>query len=1222
MAKQGDLVHSSQDLMVTAITNPFGIDHEQVVIGAGDTIAEILLEVCPDLVRYKPLVFLGDVVIYPEYYHVVRPKPGHIISIRMSVHGDGGGKKNPLRTILTIAVAVAAAWAAPALAGAAGFTAGTGAFAGASALIGGTLTAIGGLVVNAIAPIAQPSRGGAARAERVNDETNTYFIQGARNRLDPLGSVPELLGTYRMTPKLATKNFTEVSGDVVFARQMFLLTNGKLLVEAEKLGDTLLTEYEEYEEENFFDANSHEPSTIVPAIVTDDALNIELEDDEWSITQTSAVETDELEVQITFPQGLIVYDDEGERLPGEGAHRIRYAPTGTEDWVEEIYPYTRTTNAGFVVARRFKGLVRGQYDVQVKRKQPKSTSARASDTMRWSSLRSYKNENPVRADDVSLKALRIKGTKQLNGPVDDYNLIGTRLFPDWDGSAWVEDQPTSNPASIYRYVLLSEFAKTPLTLLDIDSKAFEAWHDFCAAKGLTYDSYIDYDMDREELLNEIAAAGLAAPALNDNKYSVVVDNDRELIAQQITQRNSFNYSYEKSFLNPPHALRVPFNNRDKDYLPDELVVYADGYDQYTATNFDRLSFPGVTSEEANYRLARHRLAEMVLRPDMHKVSMDIEHLIAKKGDRVKFSHDVALIGLASGRIKRVILNDEETHAVGIEVDEVLTVEVGKNYAVEIRTLGGQLSASVGAVAGEVSVLNFSAPIPLAAAPSVHDLFSFGETDSVVLDAKIHSVIPQAGELAEVLLVDYAPDIFAASAGTLPQRNQIISTPVEFTRPKAPKLIQVQSDELVQVKNIDGSISSRMIITLENVNAGFVQALCYIRPIGDSEYVIASTVELSENRVVIEGLNEGSLYDIEIYYRRLGAELSSSQISPPLRLNGVTFVGEGARPPDVQNFNITVRGQTAHLSWDPVQVIDLKGYQVRFTADTSSPQWNNAVPLQNILGRDVNSLSTPGAVGSYLIKAYDLGGRDSENAAVVLTTVGVLDGVDVVGTIDEHLSWAGTHTNTVKVGNALRLSSGLTSGVYNFAQIFDMGQVYKAVISADLSVAGVEFGEFMDVGGLIDSLGVWDGDEPDDYNVTLQVRFTDDDPTGSPLWSEWRTIEMAEYTARAFEFRYLLESYHADVTPSVERSTININMPDRVQSGHDITVGVAGLRVDFASPFWATPALAVSVDDMLSEDRYTLSSQDEYGFNVQFFNGAGDPVERTFSYVAKGFGQRL
>jgi hypothetical protein len=1169
--------------------------------------------------------------------------------------GGGGDGKNPLATVLSIALVVAAPYAGAALASSFGFAATTAAGAASFATIAftGAVNAVGGLLINALAPPATPKINSIQSGTASADVSQTYFIQGARNSLTPFGTVPEVLGTHRIVPPLAVQTYTEVSGDIVYSRQMFALSNGKLSVSNERLGETSLDDYTGVSEENFFDGNSTDDSNLIPSIVTQNDLNVTLDLGGAFVSRTTAANIDEFEVDISFPQGLVTFDTEpnqsgaasGDKRTASVTFTIEYAPTGTGSWTSVNKTVTRTLAASFVNSYRFT-VPRGQYDVRIKK--ISSTGEDTTDTTRddasWIVLRSITNENPVNVDGVSLKALRIQGTDQLNGAVDDYNCDASRKIPDWSGSSWVADQITSNPASIYRFVLLSDTAKTPISSTRVDDSAIQDWHTFCANKGLTYDSYIDYDADRESLLREIAAAGLATPAIVDNKYSVVVDNEKSDIIQHISQRNSFNYSYEKNFATQPHAFRIPFLNKDADYLRDEIIVYDDGYDATNATELEQIDFPGVVTAENNYKLGRHRMAEIRLRPDAHRVTMDIENIVATRGDRVKFSHDVALIGLKTGRVKSVTTSGSDITS--ITVDEQIQMESDKSYSMEFwLSTGESLTVAVNTVAGNTYSLTFSTPVPTSTGLDAGDLFSFGETNSVTIDALVHSITPQEDFLAEIKLIDYAPGVFTAADGTIPTYNNNITTPIEFTRPKAPELVAIQSDEFVQIRNIDNSISSRMVITLKNNNLFGVSTNVLIREIGDDEYAPANTVQKDPERVVIEGLQQGAVYDIRIFYRRLGgAELSSNSLSDFLDINGETFIGEGSPPPDVTGLEITVRGENVRLSWLPVNVIDLDHYEVRFTQQTSGATWANGLALDNTIPANVSSINVPSGIGTYMIKAVDRQGNYSESPALAVTTVGKLLNLNVVQTITEAPTWAGTNNNTVVDGGELKLGGsdniddwalvddiGLwdygdagvaETGTYTFATSVDLGAVYDNVLSAALSVFGEGVFDEVDSWGLVDDRDNWDGVSPDQYIVEIQVRTTNDDPSGSPTWSEWTPLRpLGEYTARGFEFRLFLARLVDDVTPVVSAVSVTVDMPDRLEDSNGISSGTGGKSVLFNEAFRAAPTVEITVNDLDTGD-YMVGPTNvtATGFDIEFFNSVGTSVDRTFSYVAKGYGR--
>lgn len=103
---------------VIASPNPFSVERIERELPEGGTILEMMRATgCDKAMLGHAHVFIVDlemtrepVPIPRENWARVRPNPGMLVSIRVVPTGGsgGGGGKNPLRTVLTIAVMVAA----------------------------------------------------------------------------------------------------------------------------------------------------------------------------------------------------------------------------------------------------------------------------------------------------------------------------------------------------------------------------------------------------------------------------------------------------------------------------------------------------------------------------------------------------------------------------------------------------------------------------------------------------------------------------------------------------------------------------------------------------------------------------------------------------------------------------------------------------------------------------------------------------------------------------------------------------------------------------------------------------------------------------------------------------------------------------------------------------------------------------------------------------------
>lgn len=288
----------------------------------------------------------------------------------------------------------------------------------------------------------------------------------------------------------------------------------------------------------------------------------------------------------------------------------------------------------------------------------------------WSTLRSIANRRPVNfPTKLAMTAIKIRATNQLNGSIEAISGRVSSICKSWNGSAWLDKVKTSNPADLYRYVRQHPANAKACSDAQLNLAEIQDWSNYCRSQGFTYNFVNQQHRDIDDLLADICAAGRASPRHSNGLYGVVVDKPKSLISQHITPHNSWGFEGERLFPDLPHALRVNFLNAEKDFEPDELLVYMDGYNSVqdsttgainqpgytlkTPTLYESIELPGVTRKEHAYKLARFHLAQARLRPETYTVNMDIERLTFERGARVKVTHDVPMWGIGSGRVKHI-----------------------------------------------------------------------------------------------------------------------------------------------------------------------------------------------------------------------------------------------------------------------------------------------------------------------------------------------------------------------------------------------------------------------------------------------------------------------------------------------------------------------------------------------------------------------------------------
>jgi hypothetical protein len=141
---------------------------------------------------------------------------------------------------------------------------------------------------------------------------------------------------------------------------------------------------------------------------------------------------------------------------------------------------------------------------------------------------------------------------------------------------------------------------------------------------------------------------------------------------------------------------------------------------------------------------------------------------------ILFNHDVLKRTQISARVRAV-------SATAVALDEVVTMESGKTYAIRFRKLpsseGDDLSIlrSVTTVVGESDTVFVTGSGVL---PNVGDLAMFGESDSVTKEMIVREVEGAENLARRFTLVDHAPQIETlADAGVSPAWNGRIGEPI-------------------------------------------------------------------------------------------------------------------------------------------------------------------------------------------------------------------------------------------------------------------------------------------------------------------------------------------------------------------------------------------------------------------------------------------------------------
>ena len=689
--------------------------------------------------------------------------------------------------------------------------------------------------------------------------------------------------------------------------------------------------------------------------------------------------------------------------------------------------------------------------------------------------------------------------------------------------------------------------------------------------------------------------------------------------QHFTPRNSSGFQAARGYVDMPHAWRVRFLNEQQGWLQDERIVYDDGYTVGNATKFEGIDFVGVTHPDLIWKHGRYHIAQLRLRRETYELDTDFEHLVATRGDRVRVQHDVTLWGQGSGRVKAVDGQD-------VTLDEPVTMVSGTTYSIRFRLADGTtLERNVTGANGTFSTVTLSGS---GDAPEVGDLFMFGEVSQETAVLRILAIVPRANLSARLILVDDAPEIQSADTGTIPAFNTNISQTANVANTTVAPISA--NETLLETAT---TVTNRVRISWTAPEFGTVILYPVRYRLTGTNVWQTSQVQPDRTYIDIDGLSAGQYeYQVRALFDN---GFSNSWVEGFFTAN----IFDDA-PTNVADFRVMVSGDIALLEWTALESILVRGYKIRYSPLTEGVSWSSASPLLTV-GR-VSSAQTSARVGTYLIRAETYANLLSPDPTIVVSTVDGVTAFNAVETITEDPDWAGTFDGTyVDDAGVLRLDladdvfdatdwfepgdfffqvNGVErNGIYYFAGQIDLGDVYTSLVTVEIDAYGVgildDFFAPLDVFDAAD----WFGDNTSLWSTAVEVATTDDDPS-LENWSAWTQIGSSSVSGRAMKFRARLASSDPSVTPVVRALSVYIDMPDRIIAGNDLVVTTAGRTIAFDPPFRELQGLGIAAQGLDTGDYYAITLKSESGFTIIFRDASGTPVERTFDYVAKGYGK--
>lgn len=977
---------------------------------------------------------------------------------------------------------------------------------------------------------------------------------------------------------------------------------------------------------------TQEPLKDVPYIEAEIGVGVEVKKNAPVTRTINDEEVDAVRVSIRIPS-MVDYQDDGDIRPTNVTLRIECSVDGgpfnllKQDTIEgkSTSPYEKN----YVVNLPPGG---PSWDLRVVRVTDDSNQKKQRQTF-WSSYTKIIYV-ALSHPDTALCGLKIS-SKQFgtNIPVRSYEIYGlivkvpTNYDPNlrtysglWDGTfklAW-----TDNPAWVLYDILTNDRygLGSEINVVGVDKWNLYTIAQYCdqlIPDGLggteprfTFNGVINTRQEAFNLLTAVASTFRSMCYYGADVVAVVQDAPRDperLVAPANVINGLFDYS--GSALKSRHSvILVTWNDPEENYKASvEVVEDPDLIQKFGVRQKDVLAF-GCTSRGQAVRLGKWMLETQKTETETVTYRASYDHLSVRPGSIVTI-HDPSRGGARWGGRVKVASTDI------IELDAPVTLDSGVHEISVVMPNGEIITRNIVPQPLGFSGTRIYVTFPLPEAPRPGALWSISGTELNPRPWRVVLIREIEHHVLEVLALQHDPQKYDRV-----EYNLKLDPPDYTLFPTGPLKPPSQITVSEALYKSGSSVRSKALISwTPSPDPRTTIYEVQVRQPLLTEYATLDTTQAASTEMVDTVQGE--------YLIRVRSLNNVGRASPWVETRFV-LLGLSGPPSAPYGMRVSVVGDQAYLTWNLGSDLDLAASIIKYTPRTENYSWTGATAIVPRVPAPQNHITVPALVGTFMVKSVDQSGTESlDFAAAVVTTPGLIR-FNFIEEIEEAPSFSGAKTNCVVVDNKLRLSLAsagvhFSEGTYTFSGSVDLTEVYSVRLRANVVADLENIKNTMSTWLTLRSVKSLSGAEVDDGSIILEVRTTSDDPTSlSAVWSDWQEMIVGDYTARAFQARVKLTSRRAPVTPVLSSLSLIVDMPDRVTSGEDVLCNSAGIRVPFVPPFLSPrPAVAVTAQDLVSGDRYAITSQDATGFNIRFYNSSDTPVARTFDWIAKGYGYR-
>lgn len=859
----------------------------------------------------------------------------------------------------------------------------------------------------------------------------------------------------------------------------------------------------------------------------------------------------------------------------------------------------------------------------------------------WGEMQSYHPDHALNYRNLAYVAGYIDLTSSAGVPQYNFEVAGKFISNGLD----------ANPKDIMLDILTNSIYGAGFASEYIDMASFNNFSNYCIANNLFLSPVYDAQEEAQGILTDLAEICNSAFIWTQEKLKIVPAADEKVVGNGVTWTPDLQPIYdltEDDFLDDDepvictrndqadinNSVKIEFKNRDNDYNV-EVVEAQDlaNIELYGLRASDTQKAHQICVPEIAQRTAQLALERGIAVRNKYQFSLPLKYILLDAMDIVTLTY--GKLGLEREPV-RIISIEEDENKLQIEAEEMV---IGSATPALIETQRAvAMSINSNQSVGNVNpVLIFEPPFELTqdtlevwvGVSSPENLFGGCEvwvSDDETTYKLVGTIDAQIRQ------------------GVL--KNHLLTTP--------------ETIDMASTLLVDMNMSNSELLSGTKEDADRLNTLCYC----DGELIAYQNAELDDIGIYkLSYLNRGAYgSDITTHYAGtqfaridedvfLRIPFNKEDIGKKLAIKFPTYNSFGAGLQtlgDLQPYFYTIQGTALkqapenvqgltsyysdglnNITWQPVDDTRNIVYEIR-----KGSSWGKGQCLGRIAG---NTFAAKGN-GTYFIKAFvpDYNIYSVEAASLEIDGARLVQ--NVIEIIDEQsLHYPGTKTDGVfvndynvlslsgkgkfseipvfsEIGSLLYYGGIYQEGVYECEQIVDIGAAAKCYIYVDFNFFGEnpyatfsKIPKISEVERFIEDLGGFL------TGSVIQIAIAGNDGE----FKQWQDFIAGQYYGRKFKFRAVLKSSSENVVAKLSEFTINIDVPDIVETGNAIIVPSEGLHIDFEKNFHAKPNLQVTILNKKQGDDEFITNLNASGFDICLKNG-DSPITKTINYVAQGY----